>query len=197
MNFSARFLAASTLLGLGMLTSASAQSIAGTVTGTVTGNAAEGTRISGWAVTPSGQAVQEIVSVPINGGKFRLELPTIAPSARAQTTLSAQNVSWPGVIDPVTVSASVQTAELKFFTYRDTNRNGVRDDNEPLNEVTLNSGSSSMFVAWVGTDVTVKANRGYEASLKRGWNIFLVDVGRAVKVSPYADTAQVTLNLGR
>ncbi|MFB9992331.1 hypothetical protein ACFFLM_10185 [Deinococcus oregonensis] len=193
MNFSARLLATSTLLGLGLLASASAEGIAGTVTGSV----AEGTRVSGWAVTPSGQAVQEIVSVPITGGKFRLELPTVAPSARAQTTLSAQNVSWPGVIDPVTVSAPVQTAELKFFTYRDTNRSGQRDDNEPLNEVTLNAGNSSVFVAWVGTDVTVKANRGYEASLKRGWNTFLVDVGRAVKVSPFAETTQVSLTLGR
>ncbi|UQN06029.1 hypothetical protein [Deinococcus sp. QL22] len=193
MNLSARSLATLTLLGLGTLAPASAQGIAGTVTGSV----AEGMRVSGWAVTPSGQAVQEIVSVPINNSKFRLELPAIAPSARAQTTLSAQNVSWPGVIDPVTVSAPVQTAEVKFFTYRDTNRSGQRDDNEPLNEVTLNSGSSSVFVAWVGTDVTVKANRGYEATLKRGWNVFLVDVGRAVKVSPYLETASVSLNLGR
>ncbi|MDB5046923.1 MAG: hypothetical protein JWQ08_2973 [Deinococcus sp.] len=193
MNFSARLLVTLTLMGLGTLAPAQALDIAGTVTGTP----ADGTRVSGWAVTPSGQAVQEIVSVPINSGKFRLQLPTIAPSARAQTTLSAQNVSWPGVIDPVSVSAAVQTAELKFFTYRDANRNGQRDDNEPLNEVTLNSGNSSLFVAWVGTDVTVKANRGYEASLKRGWNAFLVDVGRAVKVAAFPEAAQVSLTLGR
>lgn len=169
-----------------------------TVTGKVEGSVPTGTRVSGWAVSASGQPVQEIVSVPVNGGAFRLDIPEAAPSFRAQTALSSQNVAWPGVLDPVTVSAETQTAELKFFTYRDANRNGQHDEGEALREVTLNVGSGSLFVVWVNSDVTVKASRGYQAALGRGWNAFVVEVGRAVKVAPFKDgVAAVTLALGR
>ncbi|WP_102125386.1 hypothetical protein [Deinococcus planocerae] len=170
-----------------------------TVTGSVAGNVSPETRVSVWAVSASGQPVQEIASVPVtSGGRFRLDLPGNAPAPRALTPLSAQNVSWPGVLDPVTVSAPAQAAELKFFTYRDANRNGTRDEGETLNEATANVGRGTLFVVWVGGDVTVKANRGYEAALKRGWNALVVEVARAVKVAPYADgSAEVTLQAGR
>lgn len=169
-----------------------------TVTGKVEGTVPADTRVSGWAVSASGQPVQEIVSVPVNGGQFRLEIPGASPSFRAQTALNPQNVTWPGVLDPVTVSAETQTAELKFFTYRDANRNGQNDEGEELREVTLNAGRGSLFVVWVNSDVTVKASRGYEVALKRGWNAFVVEVGRAVKVAPFRDgVAAVSLSLGR
>lgn len=169
-----------------------------TVTGRVEGSVPAETRVSGWAVSASGQPVQEIVSVPVNGGQFRLEVPPAAPIFRAQTALNPQNVTWPGVLDPVTVSAQSQTAELKFFTYRDANRNGQRDEGETLREVNLNAGRGSLFIVWVNSDVAVRASRGYDVALKRGWNAFLVEVGRAVKVAPFKEgVAAVTLNLGR
>jgi hypothetical protein len=169
-----------------------------TVTGRIEGSVPDQTRVSGWAVSASGQPVEEIVSVPVSGGRFRLEIPPAAPTFRAQTALNAQNVAWPGVLDPVTVSAPTQTAELKFFTYRDANGNGQHDDTEVLREVTLNAGRGSLFVVWVNSDVTVRASRGYEAALKRGWSAFIVEVGRAVKVAPFVNsTANVTLSLGR
>ncbi|GAA5532521.1 hypothetical protein [Deinococcus aluminii] len=169
-----------------------------TVTGSVTGSVPADTRVSGWAVSASGQPVQEIVSVPVQSGQFRLEIPTASPSFRAQTALNAQNVTWPGVLDPVTVSAETQTAELKFFTYRDANRNGQHDEGEALREVAVSAGRGSLFIVWVNSDVTVKASRGYEVALKRGWNAFVVEVGRAVKVAPFVEGAvDVTLNLGR
>ncbi|MBI0445849.1 hypothetical protein [Deinococcus sp. DB0503] len=169
-----------------------------TVTGSVTGSVPDGTRVSGWAVSASGQPVQEIVSVPVSGGQFRLEIPTTAPSFRAQTALKAQNIAWPGVLDPVAVSAETQTAELKFFSYRDLNHNGQHDEGEPLREVTVNAGRGTLFVVWVNSDVTVRASRGYEATLKRGWNAFIVEVGRAVNITPFVDgSVEVTLNLGR
>ncbi|EYB67709.1 hypothetical protein DEIPH_ctg033orf0139 [Deinococcus phoenicis] len=169
-----------------------------TVTGSVAGSVPADTRLSGWAVSASGQPVQELVSVPVSGGQFRLDLPAAAPSPRAQTALTAQNVSWPGVLDPVVVSGTAQASELKFFTYRDVNRSGQHDDGEALREVTLNVGGGSLFIAWVSADVTVKASRGYETVLKRGWNAFAVEVGRTVKAAPFVegqDTA--VLNLGR
>jgi len=183
------FLAAALLAGSGH---------ALTVTGSVQGSVPGDTRLSGWAVSASGQPVQEIVSVPVNAGRFRLELPPAAPSFRAQTALNAANVAWPGVLDPVSVSAQPQTAELKFFTYRDTNRSGQRDEGEPLREVSLNTARGSLFVVWVNADVTVRASRGYEVALKRGWSAYVVEVARAVKVAPFVDgVATVSIDLGR
>ncbi|MDL2344702.1 hypothetical protein QOL99_11140 [Deinococcus sp. MIMF12] len=169
-----------------------------TVTGSVVGAVAGDTRVSGWAVSPSGQPVEELVSVPVTGSAFRLEIPTAPPTFRAQTALSSRNVAWPGVLDPVSVSAGPQTAELKFFTYRDLNRSGQRDEGEPLREVSLDTGRGSLFVVWVGSDVTVRASRGYAVSLRRGWNAFEVEVGRAVRIAPFTEgVARVTLELGR
>ncbi|SMB92534.1 hypothetical protein [Deinococcus hopiensis] len=169
-----------------------------TVTGSVTGGVTPETRVSGWAVTSSGQPVQEIVSVPVNAGGFRLEIPTPPPSARAQTGITSQNISWPGVLDPVMVSGPAQTAELKFFTYRDVNKNGQHDEGETLREVTPDAGRGSLFVVWVNTDVTVRANRGYAVDLKRGWNAFVVEVGKAIKVAPFIEgQVDVSVATGR
>ncbi|MBZ9711904.1 hypothetical protein [Deinococcus multiflagellatus] len=183
------------LLPLTLLLAAQASAL--TIQGTVEGAASSDLRVAAVVVNPFGQAVQEVSSVPVDGGRFRLELPTTAPTARAQVTLTPQNVNWPGVIDPIQVSSQAQVAELKFFTYRDLNNNGRRDENEALRDVQPETDRGTLFVAWVNTDVTVKANRGYEAAFKRGWNAFLVDVGRAVKVQPFADATVVTVRLAR
>lgn len=168
-----------------------------TVTGTVQGNVTPESRLGGFAVTPFGQPVQELVSAPLDGGSFRLDIPAAAPPARAQAVLTAQNVSWPGVIDPVQISAAAQAGELKFFVYRDQNGNARHDDNEVLREVSPMVGKSPLFVPWVSTDVTVSANKGYQVALKKGWNAFLVDVGRTVNVRTYPDGTAVLLPVGR
>lgn len=186
----ARALALAALL----LGTAAALSVTGTVVGTVPSDL----RVSGWAVSPAGQPLEELVSVPVTGNTFRLEIPTSPPTFRAQTALSPRNVAWPGVLDPVRVSAQPQTAELKFFTYRDLNRSGQRDASEPLREVTLDTERGTLFVVWVSGDVDVQASRGYAVSLVRGWNAFEVEVGRAVRIAPFKDgIARVTLELGR
>ncbi|MCD0170427.1 hypothetical protein [Deinococcus sp. 23YEL01] len=168
-----------------------------TIRGTVEGGGGDDLRVAGFAVSPFGQVIEEISSVPVEGGRFVLELPMTAPTARAQVDLTPQNVTWPGVIDPVSVSTQARVAEMKFFVYRDLNRNGRRDDAEALRDVMPNVERATLFVAWVNTDVTVKANRGYEATLKRGWNALIVDVGRAVRVQPFADSTVVTVRLAR
>lgn len=167
-----------------------------TLAGRVVGTPAPDTRLSVWAVGAAGQPVQELVSVPLQGERFQLALPPAPPSFRAQGELSAQNIAWPGVLDPVTVTGSAQVAELKFFTYRDLNRSGQRDEDEALREVTVTAGRGTLFAAWVNADVTVRAARGYEAALKRGWNALVVEVGRTVRVTPFASGA-VEVTLGR
>ncbi len=168
-----------------------------TVTGVVQGSVGPETRIAGFAVTPFGQPVQELVSTAIDGGKFRLDLPTAVPPARALAVLTPQNVSWPGVIDPVQVSAAVQAGELKFFVYRDQNGNARRDENEPLREVMPMVGKATLFLPWVSADVMVTANKGYQAALQKGWNVFLVDVGRTVHVRPFDGATVVSVSLQR
>jgi hypothetical protein len=167
-----------------------------TVSGTVEGNAG-GSRIGAFAVTPFGQTVQEVVSAPITAGQFRLEVPGGAPAARAQAPLSPQNVSWPGVIDPVQVSAAAQVAELRLFVYADANGNGHRDEGEGLREVTPMLGNSALFITWVSGDVTVTAGKGYRAELRKGWNAFVVDVGRTVRVQPFDEDRAVNVRMGR
>lgn len=173
------------------------QAAALTVSGTVDGGVNDDTRIGGFIVSAVGQPLQEVVSTTVKDGKFRLEVPADAPTTRGQVKLTPQNVSWPGVIDPVSVVGDAQAAELKFFAYRDQNGNAQRDDGEPLRELSPNVGKASLFIAWVSADVTVKANKGYEATLKRGWNAFIVDVGKAVKVQPFQDATVVTVRMGR
>ncbi|WP_034384090.1 hypothetical protein [Deinococcus sp. YIM 77859] len=170
-----------------------------TVTGNVTGSVPAEARVGAWAVSASGQPVQELLSAPVqSGGEFRLNLPTAPPSPRVQVPLTAQNVAWPGVLDPVTVSGSALATELRLFIYRDANRNGQRDEGEPLREVTPNAGRGTLLTVWVSADVTVRAGRGYEATLKRGWNALVVEVGRAVRVTPVTgDAVDVSLSLGR
>uniref|UniRef100_UPI002869AF5D hypothetical protein n=1 Tax=Deinococcus sp. TaxID=47478 RepID=UPI002869AF5D len=142
-----------------LLVLAAGQAMALTVTGTAEGVGPD-MRIGGFVVTPYGQPLQEAVSVPIRDGRFQLSVPETIPPTRAQVSLTPQNVSWPGVIDPVTVSSAVQSAELKFFAYRDQNTNGHRDDSEALREVPPAVGNATLFVTWVSGDVWVTASKG-------------------------------------
>lgn len=185
-----------TRLLLPLVTSLLAGSAAAlTVAGTVDGGVPPNTRLGAWVVTPFGQPVEEVVGVPVRAERFSLDLPTTAPGGKALAPLTPQNVTWPGVIDPVAVTGQAQVAELKFFTYVDTNNNGRRDSNEAMREVSPTAGRATLFVVWVSGDVTVKANKGYVAGLKSGWNALLVDVGRAVNVQPYRADISLTVRM--
>ncbi len=188
-----------TFLALAALTG---QATALTVMGMVEGTTADDVRISGFVVSSFGQPVQELLSVTVKNGKFKLEIPASAPNEKApnekvQMALIPQNISWTGVIDPVTVSKEAKGAELKFFSYHDVNKNNSRDDNEPLREITLNVGRASLFVEWVNIDVQVTANKGYQAFFKKGWNALLVEVGRTVNVQPFDEDTVVNVKMIR
>jgi hypothetical protein len=187
-----RRLSVLTLLSLGLAGQAGALSLTGTVQGEVTPD----TRLGGWAVTPFGQPVQELVSAPVTGVRFTLSLPDAAPPIRAQVPVD-DRLSWPGLIDLTRVSAPAQAAELKFYLYRDTNGNGSRDDGEPLREVRLNVGRGGVFVVWASAATTITGSREYQAALERGWNALVVEVRNTVRVQPYTPQTSVQIDLGR
>ena len=131
------------LLPLFALATLIGQATALTVTGTVEGAKTPDLRMSAFMVSPLGQALQEVASVPVTDNKFRLEVPSLDPHEKTQSVLVAEGISWPGVIEPILVNAESKVAELKFFSYVDLNKNGRRDDNEALTELSPNGGRAA------------------------------------------------------
>lgn len=166
------------------------------IAGSVQGSAPADLRLSAWAVTPFGQPVAELVSVPLKGNTFTLPIPDDAPPARTQVPVD-NRLSWPGLIDFEKASAPAQSAELKLFTYRDLNGDGKRQDNEPLREVRAQAGKGELFMVWSSTPVTVTASRNYRAELHKGWNVLQVNVRGAVSVAPLDAKSAITVNLGQ
>jgi len=166
-----------------------------TVRGTVSGAVVPDLRVSAWVVTAAGQPVQELVSVPVDAQAFHLEIPPAPPTFRSQATLTAQNVAWPGLLEPIQVTGEARTAELRFFVYRDLNASGQHDGGERLREVTPRTEKGTLFVAWASSEVAVQGARGYFASFKQGWNAWVIEVGRAVKINPFFEE-QVEVTLG-
>lgn len=177
-------------LGLALLGSSHALTLAGTVTG----NFAPQTRISAWVVSSAGQPVQELASSALQGGKFSLQIPADAPPAKLQKSLNAQSLVWPGMVAPVSISGAAQVAEVKFYTYKDANANAVRDSTEALQEELLNVGRNSLFIVWSSGPLTVQANKGYNAKLLTGWNALSIEVGKTVTVNSLKDGAAVILS---
>lgn len=171
-----------------------AQASAIGIAGTLQGNAPADLRLSAWAVTAFGQPVAELASVPLQGKTFTLDLPDTAPPARALVPVD-NRLSWPGLIDFGKASAPAQAAELKLFTYLDANRDGKRQDSEPLREVRAQAGKGELFVVWASAPVTVTASRNYAADLKKGWNVLTVEVRGSVSVKPLEANAGLTVNV--
>ncbi|MFC6590766.1 hypothetical protein ACFP81_01090 [Deinococcus lacus] len=168
-----------------------------TITASVTGEVPQGTRVGFWTVNPAGQALEEVVSAPLTGRELRLALPAQLSPGRSLQPLTPQNVTWRGVLEPVSLSAQASAAELKLFAFADSNLNGVRDPSEALREVGLVSGREPLFLVWTDRAVTVSAAQGYRADLIPGWNALLVAVGRSVVVTPLSNQKlELRLSLG-
>ncbi|ADV67646.1 hypothetical protein [Deinococcus maricopensis] len=167
-----------------------------TVSGSVTGAAPRGARIAAWTVNATGAPLASLTDAPLNGSAFDLDLPEGAPGARAVSALRSDTLVWPGVVDPVNVSAPVNAAEVKFFVYTDANGNGRRDANEDLNEVTPLVGRAQAVVVWADNAARVTAGRGFDVNLKPGWNAFAVEFGRATKVTSLGARPALQFNLG-
>lgn len=151
-------------------------------------------RLGLFLVGTSGKPQAEVVSAPINGGTFSLTLPEAAPPAAGQFPLRRENIAWPGVFDPVSVSREVAAAELRAYVYADANGDGRYEAGEPSFEAPLQAGRDAVVLVWVDADTRVQAARGFDVSLKRGWNALSITPGKAVKVGPYTG-APLTLNV--
>ena len=158
-----------------------------TLQGSVAGGAGlgEAARVGVWSVGPAGAAGNELSSAPIVGSDFKLTLPDTEPPSRAQFALRPETIGWPGVIGEVKISARVQSSDVGFFVYNDTNGNGRRDENEALLDAFPDVQRQPLVRAWVSGDVMVSSGHGFLAELKSGWNTFLVDLGRSASVSAY------------
>jgi hypothetical protein len=183
-------------------TQSTAQSSGGTlsglaVSGTVSGSVPPQARVSGYIIDTSGSPVSELVSVPLTGGKFSLELPSVLPPQRALSPLRADSLFWPGVLEPVNVTGQANSAELRFYVYGDSNGNGRRDAGEALQEAVPFVGKSVVVITFASAPVQIGAARGFQASLKPGWNGLVIEVGRAVKVTQPAAVNNVVLNTQR
>ena len=167
------------------------------VGGTVTGNVPAGARVGGFVVDSGGAPIAELVSVPVNAGKFTLELPSVTPPVRGVVPLRPDAIFWPGVLEPVNVVGQVNTADLRFYIYADGNGNGRRDDSEALLETVPFAGKSALVVAYASGDAAITAARGFSANLKSGWNGLLIEVGKVVKVTQSSAITGVNLNVER
>jgi hypothetical protein len=176
----------------------SAQSGAGlAVSGMVSGNVPAQARVGGFVVDGGGNPVAELVSVAVTGGRFGLELPAVTPPGGALSTLRPDSIFWPGMLEPVTVSGQASTADVKFYVYADRNGNGRRDETEPLQESAAFVGKSLLVVSYSTGAAQVNAARGFQATLKPGWNGLLIEVGKTVKVTSSSAIGGVNLNVQR
>lgn len=169
-----------------LLTLPAAQAL--TLQGSLVGGAGLGqaARVGIWSVGPAGAAGNELSSAPIVGSSFSLNLPDSEPPSRTRFPLRPETIGWPGVIGEVKISARVQSSDVGFFVYNDTNGNGRHDDNEALLNAFPDVQRQPLVRVWVSGDVVVSSGHGFAAELNSGWNTFLVDLGRSASVSPYA-----------
>ena len=167
------------------------------VSGTVAGSVPSQARVAGFVLDGSGTPFSELVSVPVNGGKFSLDLPSVLPPQKALSALRSDSIFWPGLLEPVHVSGQVSAADLRFYLYADSNGNGRRDPGEPLQEAVPFVGRSVLVVSFASGAAQVTAARGFQADLKAGWNGLLIEVGRTVKVTVGNSVSGVVLNTQR
>lgn len=179
------------LLALAVLAQAGAIGISGAVVGTP----APDTRLGAWVVSAFGEPQGQVADSSLSNATFKLEVPATPPQDKWLAPVG-NDLTWPGLVDFAGASVPARAAELRFFTYRDSNGNSKRDETEPLREVRLNGGKSDLFVVWLSAATSVKGGGGYQADLQAGWNVMLVEVRKTVRVAPYTGT-ELQINLGK
>lgn len=170
-----------------------------TLTGTVTGRVPAQARVGEFVGDLGRRSLTELASAPVTaGGAFSLTLAPGTPPARAQAPLRASEIGWPGVLEPVNVVGRASTSDLFLMVYSDANGNGRRDDDEPLLETPPTVGRAALLLTWMDGPAQVLAARGFEARFQGGLNAQLIEVGRAMRVTPAGERVDgVVLNVQR
>lgn len=185
-----RFVLTSSLLLVGW---GHALTLSGNVSGGLPGKA----RVGAWLVDAAGRPLSEVASTPANGGTFSLTIPDLTPSGRAVWTLTADNISWPGVTGEVSLPGGVQGGEVRLFVYGDTNGNNRRDDGEELFEASPRLGKASVAIVYASRGANVTAGRGFSVSLGSGWNVVTIELSKALKATAQSGASGLQLSIAR
>lgn len=171
----------------------SAQSVGSTYPLNIEGGDAAGWRLGVWQVSAYGQPQNELSAVALSGSGAAL--PALATPS--ETLPVNSSLSWPGLVDFASASSPARVAETKFFLYKDTNNNAKRDEGETMREVRVSAKNTrgALFLVWASEDVIIKAGRGYEAHLKKGWNPLLLEVKSQVNLSPWPQGVAFSIKL--
>lgn len=178
------------LIAVCMLFTASAIEIGGKVAGQIEPQ----TRMAGFSVNAFGKPVAEMFSVPLQGERFKVTLPSSAPDKPSLVDID-KRLAWPGLIFKK-ASVPAQAAEMKVFTYVDVNKNQKHDENELLNEIRLKTGQAQLFIVWASAAVVVEGESGYQAKLNKGWNVLTIQVSDPIQIKALTDDP-VMIKLGK
>ncbi|GEM48217.1 hypothetical protein [Deinococcus cellulosilyticus] len=172
-----------TTLVMLLLGSASALNLEGTLKTPVKGNA----RLGVFVVNPSGTPQYEWSSTALSGSTFSIQL-LDDPPTRGLWSLSADTLTWPGVVGNVKISGTTATTELKLFTYLDADGNKKHSSNEKLLDTSLMSGKANVVMVYVEDGTTITGEKGLNVVLKPGWNLVTLAGGKTL-------TTQVLQNI--
>ena len=170
----------SSLLAMG-LSVAQALSLEGTVSTQAPANVQAKLRVGLFLLGLNGKPALEVVSSPLKEGKFSLTLPEAALEERFLEQLTPDAVTWSGVVGSIKVAGTPKFAELRLYTYVDTNISAKREPGELLEEETAQLGRSSLILLYLDGPGKVSADKGFEVSFKAGWNALSIEAGRTVK----------------
>jgi len=138
-------------------------------------------RVGLFLLGPNGKPALEVVSSPLKEGKFSLTLPEAALEERFLGQLTPDAVTWSGVVGTIKVAGTPKFAELRLYTYADSNTSAKREPGEILSETAAQLGRSSLILVYLDGPGKVSADKGFEVSFKAGWNALSIEAGRTVK----------------
>lgn len=156
-------------------------------------------RVGVFAVERSGAPVQELASAPLGAdGSFALTLPETAPPERAVGAIVPEGLDWPGLVGRVTLSNPARAARAVLRAYTDADGKGAFGPGDSLWETAVTRGTrGAVILVWTDGRVQVKAERGFDLTLERGWNLAIIEVSRTVSAQRAASADGLLLDIFR